>query len=119
VVRDEKGRKPLKWLGDSLVELRTWPKSATEDAGGELCAVQEEREPSDWKPMTSIGLGVNEIRVRGEESQYRVIYVAKFEEAVYVLHTFEKRTQKTPKHDLEIASKRYRELLSKRKELGL
>ena len=109
-----KTQKPLKWRGDSREELRTWSKSLREDAGAELLLVQEGKDPSDWKPMPTVGSGVREIRIHGESGQYRVIYVAKFAEAVYVLHAFEKKTQKTTKHDIEIASKRYKELLSER-----
>ena len=69
--------------------------------------------PSDWKPMPSVGQGVNEIRVHAK-GEYRVLYVAKFDEAVYVLHAFPKKTQRTPKQDLEIAGNRYRALVQER-----
>jgi phage-related protein len=110
--------KSVSWLGDSLDELRTWPKSVTEEAGGELLAVQEGRDPSDWKPMTTVGMGVKEIRVAQDREQYRVIYVAKFPEAVYVLHAFERKTQKTSQRDLDLAKRRYKELMSYRREAG-
>ena len=97
--------KPVRWLGGSLDELRTWPKSVTEDAGQELWSVQRGRDPSDWKSLPSIGAGVKEIRVAQTGNQYRVIYIAKFAEAIYVLHAFEKKSQKMPIHDLEIAKK--------------
>jgi phage-related protein len=109
-------RKKLNWLGNSREELRTWPKSVTEDVGGELLSVQEAREPSSWKPMPSIGAGVNEIRISVDGDAYRVIYIAKFVEAIYVLHAFQKKTQKTPKHDLDLAKKRFSELCVSRKE---
>jgi len=66
--------------------------------------------------MSSVGVGVNEIRVREESGDYRVLYVAKFEEAVYVLHVFEKRSQKTPKDAIYLARSRYADLLKWRKE---
>jgi len=76
--------------------------------------VQSGLEPSDWKPMSSVGSGVQEIRVHtGQE--HRVFSVAKFEEGVYVLHAFEKKTRKTPKADLVVARSRLRELLSRRR----
>jgi phage-related protein len=109
-------RKKLSWLGNSREELRSWPKSVTENAGGELLSIQEGREPSSWKPMPSIGAGVNEIRISDDGEAYRVIYIAKFAESIYVLHAFQKKTQKTPKHDLELARKRFRELCASRKE---
>lgn len=107
--------KAIRWLGDSLNELRTWPKSATEDAGQELLSVQRGRDPSDWKPLPSIGVGVREIRVAQSESQYRVIYIAKFPEAIFVLHAFEKKTRRMPIRDMEIAKKQYKSLLNTRK----
>jgi phage-related protein len=72
-------------------------------------------EPGDWKPMTTIGSGVREIRVH-TEMEHRVCYVARFAEGVYVLHAFEKRTQKTAARDVELARTRYRELLEWRRE---
>lgn len=67
----------------------------------------------DWKPMESIGAGVKEIRIRVETS-YRVIYVAKFSEAVYVLHAFVKKTQKTSKKDIDLSVDRYKALIRAR-----
>ena len=77
--------------------------------------MQQALEPDDWKPMTSVGPGVREIRIQTELA-HRVFYVATFEEAVYVLHAFEKRTQKTPTHEIELARDRYRALVKKRAE---
>jgi phage-related protein len=71
--------------------------------------VQAGREPDDWKPMSSMGAGVREIRVRDRSGQYRVIYVATFRTAVYVLHAFQKTTEKTSDADLRLARRRYRE----------
>lgn len=97
--------KPLKFVGPSLNELRDFPEEARRAAGFELRAIQNGFEPSDWKPMKTIGSGVNEIRIHilGE---WRVIYVAKVLDAAYVLHAFQKKTQKTSQHDIEIARKR-------------
>ena len=116
MIKAQRSFKVVKWLGDSLGQLRTWPKSVTEEVGAELLAVQEGRVPSDWKSMTTVGAGVKEIRVAQNRNQYRVIYVAKFIEAVYVIHAFEKKTQRTPNHDLDIAKTRYKELLKSRRE---
>ena len=82
--------------------------------GTELRQIQNGLMPSDFKPMTTVGAGVFEIRVRAG-SQYRVIYVAKFSEAVYVLHACVKKTQKTGAPDLELAHNRYNALLNTRK----
>ena len=101
--------KPVAWLGDSLERVREFPDAAKHDAGYQLERVQAGKEPADWKPMPSVGLGVNEIRVR-EGGAFRVIYVAKFPEAVYVLHAFQKKTQATSRRDIEIARKRFAQL---------
>ena len=106
--------KPITWLGDSLEQVRAFPDDARREAGFELSEVQKGLDPSDWKPMTGVGAGVREIRVH-TENEYRVMYVAKFVEAVYVLHAFGKKTQQTSKKDIELASQRYRELVNERK----
>ena len=101
--------KPLNFLGSSLDDLRNFPEEARKAAGFELHAVQCGFEPRDYKPMSSIGRGVKEIRIH-VLGEWRIIYVAKFEDAVYVLHSFQKKTQKTSQHDIEIARKRYRQI---------
>lgn len=107
--------KPLIWLGDSLDAVKSFSVEARKEAGHALGQVQEGREPADWKPMEAVGVGVKEIRIRVEKA-YRVLYVAKFAEAVYVLHGFVKKTQKTPKADIDLANARYRQLLNERKQ---
>jgi Phage-related protein len=77
--------------------------------------LQHGQEPDDWKPLNTIGQGVKEIRIRDAAGAFRVIYVAKFAGAVYVLHCFQKKTEKARKTDLDLAARRYRDLL---KELG-
>lgn len=72
--------------------------------------VQQGLEPSDWKPMTTVGSGVREIRIRDEAGAFRVLYVTKMEDAVYVLHAFQKKTQRTAKRDLDLAALRLREI---------
>ncbi len=103
--------KLIKFLGSSRNDLQDFPDDARQAAGRQLLRVQYGREPTDWKPMPAIGAGVNEIRIRDEGDQYRVIYVAKFEDAVFVLHCFPKKTQKTAKADIELAKTRYRALV--------
>lgn len=111
--------KPVHFVGASQQDLREFPDEAREDAGYELYKVQQGKEPDDWKPMPAVGPGAQEIRVHDESGAYRVIYVAKFEEAVYVLHAFEKRTQKTARPNMQRAKSRYGEMLKWRKEHGL
>ena len=99
--------KPIVWIGPSRDDVRRFPRGARRKAGLELRAVQRRQEPTDFKPMPSVGPGVYEIRIHAPDA-YRVFYLAKFEEAVYVLHAFQKKTQKTAKRDLEIGRRRYR-----------
>lgn len=106
--------KSLIWIASSLEDVQTLPAEARKDIGYQLYRVQEGLDPSDWKPMSSIGAGVREIRIHAG-NEYRVIYVAKFIEAVYVLHVFVKKTAKTPKGDVDIAAERFKQLLNLRK----
>lgn len=99
--------KTLRFLGSSLDDLKNFPAEARREAGFELDAVQRGLMPSDFKPMLAVGAGAYEIRVR-VLGEWRIIYVAKFERAVYVLHAFQKKTQKTRKEDIELAARRYR-----------
>lgn len=99
--------KRLNFVGSSLDDLRNFPDEARRAAGFELRAVQNGLEPGDWKPMPVIGQGVNEIRIH-VLGEWRVIYIAKFRDAVYVLHSFQKKTLKTSQHDIDLARQRYR-----------
>ena len=107
--------KPIEFLGNSLEDLRAFPVMARREAGHQLYQVQHGQEPDDWKTMNTVGKGVKEIRIRDITGAFRVIYIAKFIDAVYVLHCFQKKTEKTSKADLDLATKRYRNLV---KELG-
>lgn len=89
-------------MGSSLADLRGFPESARKAIGINLRAVQLGKEAFDWKPMPSVGQGVREIRIH-DSSEYRAIYVAKFKDAVYVLHCFLKKTRKTPLKDIQLA----------------
>jgi phage-related protein len=105
--------KPIEWLGDSRERVRRFSEEARRGIGYQLSLVQAGRCPTDWKPMSVVGSGVIEIRVHAE-NEYRAFYVAKFAEAVYVLHAFVKKTRKTSPLNIELGKKRYRELLEKR-----
>lgn len=102
--------KPIRWIGSSLNDLTNFPDTARKKVGFQLRAIQSGDSPSDFKPMPTVGLGVEEIRIRTEDA-YRIFYVARFAEAVYVLHAFQKKTQKTSKSDIEIGQKRYQQML--------
>jgi len=101
--------KPLKFVASSLDDLRNFPDEARRAAGFELHAIQSGLEPSDWKPMQVVGSGVKEIRIHilGE---WRVIYVAKHREAIYVLHAFQKKSKKTSQHEINLARQRYKQI---------
>jgi phage-related protein len=101
------------WLGDSRETIRGFPNDVRRIAGFQLRRVQRGLEPIDWKPMSSVGLGVQEIRIR-TGAEHRVLYVAKSAEAVYVLHALEKRTRQAPKADPDLARHRLRAVISQR-----
>ncbi len=107
--------RPLFWLGSSLDDVRRFPPVARQRAGFELSEVQQDRMPSDWKPMTTVGSGVYEIRIH-TEVEHRILYVAKFREGVYVLHAFEKKTQRTRQNDLDLAKQRLSDVMRERRE---
>ena len=100
--------KPLHFVGTARKDLAGFPESVRRRAGHELFMVQVGRKPADYKPISTVGPGAYEIRVRGEAGMFRVIYVAKFEHAVYALHAFQKKTQETAKEDIDLAAKRYK-----------
>jgi phage-related protein len=104
------GLKPVAFHGDSLERLRDFPEDARRQAGHELYLVQTGADPTDWKPMPTIGLGVREIRLREASGAYRVIYIASLPDAVHVLHAFQKKARKTRQRDLDIAADRLRQL---------
>lgn len=95
----------IEWMETTLEDLRAFPPEARQAAGYELYRVQVGSMPTDWKPMPSVGPGVNEIRIR-TRLEHRVLYLARFDEAIYVLHVFEKKSRKTRKADLILARQR-------------
>lgn len=114
----EKRIKPVEFLGSALEDLRAFPRAARRAAGYQIDRVQRGLEPDDWKPMAAVGAGAKEIRIRDEAGAFRVIYVAKLEQAVYVLHCFQKKAKKTARQDLELATRRYKALLKSKRRGG-
>ncbi len=98
------------FVGSSLDDLRSFPKSVQQRAGYQVDRVQQGLDPTDWKPMPNVGGGVREIRIRDAGNAYRCLYVANIGDAVYVLHVFQKTTQQTAKGDVELARSRLRDL---------
>lgn len=110
-------RKAIDWRGGSLEDLKDdtiFSLEARKVAGFQLARVQAGEDPDDWKPFDEVGAGTKEIRIRLEDGTYRVMYVAKFPEAVYVLHCFKKKSQQTSKKDKDIARARYKAVISER-----
>ena len=102
-------------MGSSYTDLLAFPKQPRREAGFQLGRVQAGLDPIDWKPFDEVGAGTREVRIGDARGIYRVMYVAKFEEAVYVLHCFQKKTQATSKQDKDIATARYRAVVNTRK----
>ena len=102
--------KEIVFKGNSLDRIRDFPTDAKNEAGYQLDKVQRGEDPVSWKPMSTVGVGVKEIRIRAKDGAYRVIYVAKFADAIYVLNAFQKKQQKTPQDEINLAKKRYGEI---------
>ena len=105
--------KPLVWVGSSKVILQEFPALARREAGHDLWLVQCGEWPRDWRPMPDVGAGAVELRIHAG-TEHRVFYVAKFDEAIYVLHAFEERSQRTARQDLDTGRARYRQAVAKR-----
>jgi phage-related protein len=103
--------KPVSFLGDSLEVLRNFPSSARQRAGYQIDRVQRGLDPDDWKPVSTAGAGVREIRVRDDTGAFRVFYLTTLGDAIYVLHCFQKKSARTSRFDLDIVSRRYKELM--------
>jgi phage-related protein len=108
--------KQIRWVGSAYDDLLAFPKDTRKEAGFQLGKAQAGLEPADWKPFDEIGAGTREIRIREARGIYRVMYVAKVEEAIYVLHCFHKKTRVTSRQDKAIAAARYRAVVSVMKE---
>jgi phage-related protein len=101
--------KKLRFIGACLDDLRDFPDEARRAVGFELDAIQRGLMPSDFKPMLQVGAGAYEVRIH-VLGEWRVVYVAKFDDAVYVLHAFQKKTQRTRREDIELAARRYKQI---------
>lgn len=108
--------KPIYWRGTSLDDLKDFTARARKEAGHQLSQVQAGLDPDNWKPFNEAGAGVREIRVTDADGWFRVMYVAKFPEGIYVLHCFQKKTRTTSQEDRDITKRRYRALINERGE---
>ena len=102
--------KPIRFLGTARRDLTGFPELARRQAGYDLFMLQVGREPADFKPLPAVGSGAYEIRIPDAAGAFRVVYVAKFEEAIYVLHVFQKKTRKTSQADIKLAAQRYKSI---------
>ena len=98
------------FVGSCDDDLRAFPTVARQRAGYQLHLVQAGQDPTDWKPMATIGRGCREIRVRDSRDAFRVFYVATVGDTVYVLHCFQKKSQRTTKSDIDLGKQRYRQM---------
>jgi phage-related protein len=102
------------WQGDARKIARRFPKGARNALGKELTRIQLGLQPRDGKWLNDIGPGVQEIRIAYSKEAYRVIYVARLANCIYILHAFHKKAKKgiaTPKEELDLASRRYKDLV--------
>jgi len=99
--------KSIYWIGSSYNDLLEFPVDAKQEAGYQLHRIQNGLEPENWKPFSSVGAGVKEIRISDDGKAYRVMYVAKFKDKIYVLHAFNKKSQKTSSNDVKITKTRF------------
>lgn len=98
------------FVGSSRKDLQAFPEDAKDDLGQELWAIQNDSEPKNWKPMSSVGPGVRELRTQDASGAFRVIYVLRIADKIHVLHAFQKKTQQTAKKDIDLARQRLREI---------
>ena len=107
-----RSEKEIRWVGSSYEDLLRFPSQSRRSAGFQLSKIQAGLAPDDWKPFSSIGAGVREIRIKDDNGAFRVMYVTKFNNAIYVLHCFQKKTQSTSNHDKQVAAERYRAVVN-------
>ncbi|WP_114211230.1 type II toxin-antitoxin system RelE/ParE family toxin [Acidisarcina polymorpha] len=107
----------ISWEGDSREILRTWPKPIREDFGVALGEMQEGNTAAlPVRPMPSIAAGVFELKDSDEGKWYRLIYLARVKDTIYVLHCFTKNTSKTEKRDLATAEQRWKQVQQRLRE---
>lgn len=111
--------KPLRFVASTRKDLRSFPEDVRREIGHDLTLVERGGQPRNFKYMKAVGKGVYEIRVRGEDGQYRAFYIARFEEAIYALHVFQKKTQKTPQREIEKSKRRLDRVKRWRQRKGL
>ena len=94
------------WEGDSRDVLQAFPEGVRQNLGFQLWQLQRGERPSDYRPLPSIGKSVFELRDQDERAWYRVVYLSRISDVIYVLHCFEKRSREMSKRDFEKAKQR-------------
>ena len=94
------------WEADSREILQSFPDAARQNFGFELWRLQQGEKPSDYRPLPSIGTGVFELRDQDERAWYRIVYLSRINDVIYILHCFEKKSRKMPKREFETAKQR-------------
>ena len=100
------GHATVVWEGDSKEVLQSFPDPVRQNLGFQLWQLQQGERPSDYRPLSSIGAGVFELRDQDERAWYRVIYSSRINDVIYVLHCFEKKSREIPRRDFEKARQR-------------
>jgi phage-related protein len=96
----------IAWEGDSRNVISSFPDAPKRNLGFDLRLLQQGEQPTDYRPMSSIGPGVFELRDQDERAWYRVIYLSRIRGIIHVLHCFEKRSRETPRKEIEVARQR-------------
>jgi phage-related protein len=112
---------PIDWEGTSRSDLLSFPADAQQNAGFQLGRLQQGLDPTDWRPLTNLGKGISgvkEIRIWASDGTYRVAYIARFNNTISVLHSFEKKTQQTSKTDIALIIKRYKDADARHKKVN-
>lgn len=104
-------KKELKFVGSTQKALQAFPVIARGIAGVQIENLLYGGVPADWKPMKTVGQGVREIRIRDDGNAYRVFYVVVTNDAVYLLHAFQKTTEETEKKDIDKGKTNYKEVM--------
>jgi phage-related protein len=98
------------WLGDSRDVVRGYARDVRVAIGNELRLLQTGEKPVHARPLKTVGRGVWELKISEAEGQFRVVYVVKRNDRIYVLHAFQKKTQQTPQRDIDLAKARFKEI---------
>ncbi len=111
----------IAWEGNAKEVVSSFPEEARQNLGFQLRLLQQGQQPTDYRPMSTIGPGVFELRDQDERAWYRVIYLSRVRSVVHVLHSFEKRSRETPAKEIRTARQRFKAVrvrMTQEKNLG-